>query len=220
LEPVTEAVRKNSDIAFITIMAPDGTRFTHADPAQIGRRSLGTIEPALRGESFTEVYTGTLGPSVRSIVPVRNSSGQIVGLVSAGITLETLAAHWRSQWPVIAALALAALGMPVVGVWAIRSRLQRQTRGLQPDEMRVMYDHHDATLHSVSEGLIVFREKVAVANDEARRLLGLPAGPVARRSCLSSCARRDPARPEVHVTDDRVLVVNRSPVKRSPAPRW
>jgi len=108
LEPVTEAVRKNSDIAFITIMAPDGTRFTHADPAQIGRRYLGTIEPGLRGESFTEVYTGTLGPSVRSIVPVRNSSGQIVGLVSAGITLETLAAHWRSQWPVIAALALAA----------------------------------------------------------------------------------------------------------------
>jgi len=44
LEPVTDAARKNSDIAFITIMAPDGTRFTHADPAQIGRRSLGTIE--------------------------------------------------------------------------------------------------------------------------------------------------------------------------------
>ena len=84
-----------------------------------------------------------------------------------------------------------------------------------------MYDHHDGTLHSVSEGLIVLdREKVAVANDEARRLLGPPAGPVARSECFSSCARRDPARPEVHVTDDRVLVVNRSPVKRSPAPRW
>ena len=169
----------------------------------------------MRGESFTEVYTGTLGPSLRSIVPVRNSSGQIVGLVSAGITLETLAAHWRSQWPVIAALALAALGMSMVGVWAIRSRLQRQTRGLRPDELRVMYDHHDATLHSVSEGLIGFREKVAVANDEARRCWAFPPGRWPGRSCLSSCARRDPARPEVHVTDDRVLVVNRSPVKRS-----
>ena len=29
LQPVTEAVRTNTDIAFITIMAPDGTRFTH-----------------------------------------------------------------------------------------------------------------------------------------------------------------------------------------------
>src|SRR4029077_7713317 len=31
LQPVTEAVRKNTDIAFITIMAPDRTRFTHTD---------------------------------------------------------------------------------------------------------------------------------------------------------------------------------------------
>ncbi len=65
LQPVTEAVRTNTDIAFITIMSPDGTRFTHTDPHQIGGHYLGTIEPALRGETFTEVYTGTLGPSVR-----------------------------------------------------------------------------------------------------------------------------------------------------------
>src|ERR1700710_190 len=34
LQPVTEAVRTNTDIAFITIMSPDGKRFTHTDPAQ------------------------------------------------------------------------------------------------------------------------------------------------------------------------------------------
>jgi sensor histidine kinase regulating citrate/malate metabolism len=218
LQPVTVAVRTNSDIAFITIMAPDGARFTHTDPAQIGRHYLGTIEPVLRGESITEVYTGTLGPSVRAVVPVRNSSGRIVGLVAAGITLETLAAHWRSQWPVIAALAVAALGISLVGVWAIRNRLLRQTRGLRPDELRVMYDHHDAILHSVSEGLIVLdRDGVAVVNDEARRLLGLPAGPV-DKSQLPEFLRSpgSGARDEVHVTDDRVLVVNRSPVDRSP----
>ena len=74
LQPVTEAVRTNTDIAFITIMAPDRTRFTHTDPAQIGGHYLGTIEPALRGETFTEVYTGTLGPSIRAVAPVRDGS--------------------------------------------------------------------------------------------------------------------------------------------------
>ena len=72
LQPVTEAVRSHTDIAFITIMSPDGTRFTHTDPQQIGGHYLGTVEPALRGETFTEVYTGTLGPSIRTIVPVRD----------------------------------------------------------------------------------------------------------------------------------------------------
>ncbi len=107
LQPVTEAVRTNTDIAFITIMSPDGTRFTHTDPQQIGGQYLGSIEPALRGETFTEVYTGTLGPSIRTIVPVRDGSGRIVGLVAAGITQQTLAERWRTQWLTIA----------VVGAW-------------------------------------------------------------------------------------------------------
>ena len=57
----------------------------------------------------------------------------------------------------------------------LRRRLLRQTRGLRPDELRVMYEHHDAILHSVSEGLIVLGgDGVLVINDEAHRLLGLP----------------------------------------------
>ncbi|MGY4648997.1 sensor histidine kinase [Mycobacterium sp. URHB0021] len=214
LQPVTEAVRTNTDVAFITIMGPDGIRFTHTDPNQIGGHYLGTIDPALRGETFSEVYTGTLGPSIRAIAPVRNQSGRIVGLVSAGITQQTLAQRWRSQWPTIAAVSAAALAISLVGVWFIRRRLLRQTHGLRPDELRVMYEHHDAILHSVSEGLIVLDGSgVTLVNDEARRLLALPPGPV-RRSDLPEFLRtyNPGARDEVHVTDERVLVVNRSPV--------
>ena len=212
LQPVTEAVRTNTEIAFITIMSPDGTRFTHTDPQQIGGHYLGTIEPALRGETFTEVYTGTLGPSVRAIAPVHDRSGRVVGLVSAGITQQTLAQRWRDQWPTIAIVSFAALAISLVGVWAIRRRLLRQTHGLRPEELRVMYEHHDAILHSVSEGLIVLdRGRVVLVNDEARRLLGLQPGQVAASDLPEFLRTYDPGvRDEVHVTDDRVLVVNRS----------
>jgi sensor histidine kinase regulating citrate/malate metabolism len=218
LQPVTEAVRKNTDIAFITIMAPDRTRFTHTDPTQIGGKYIGTIEPALRGETFTEAYTGTLGPSIRAIAPVRDGTGRIVGLVSAGILQQSLADRWRSQVPTIVAVSLGALAIALVGVWAIRRRLLRQTHGLRPDELRVMYEHHDAILHSVSEGLIVLdRNGVALANDEARRLLALPPGPVDRSDLPEFLRTYNPgARDEVHVTQDRVLVVNRSPVEDGP----
>ncbi|QRY45700.1 GHKL domain-containing protein [Mycolicibacterium boenickei] len=214
LQPVTEAVRTSTDIAFITIMAPDGVRFTHTDPTQIGGHYLGTVEPALRGQTFSEVYTGTLGPSVRAIAPVRSADGRIVGLVSAGITQQTLAQRWRAQIPVIAAVTAAALAVSLIGVWAIRRRLLRQTRGLRPDELRVMYDHHDAILHSVSEGLIVLdRDGVALANDEARRLLGLASGPVRTQDLPQFLRSADPGvRDELHVTADRVLVVNRARV--------
>jgi sensor histidine kinase regulating citrate/malate metabolism len=214
LQPVTKAVRTNTDIAFITIMAPDRTRFTHTDPNQIGGKYIGTIEPALRGETFSEVYTGTLGPSIRAVAPVRDESGRIVGLVSAGILQKSLADRWRSQWPTIAAVTVGALAISLIGVWFIRRRLLRQTRGLRPDELRVMYEHHDAILHSVSEGLIVLdRDGVVLVNDEARRLLALAPGPVQQSELPEFLRTYDPgARDEVHVTDERVLVVNRSRV--------
>lgn len=214
LQPVTEAVRTNTDIAFITIMSPDGTRFTHTDPRQIGGHYLGTIDPALRGETFSEVYTGTLGPSIRAIAPVRDASGRVVGLVAAGITEQTLAHRWRDQWPMIATVSVAALALSLVGGWAIRRRLLRQTHGLRPDELRVMYEHHDAILHSVSEGLVVLDHgKVVLINDEARRLLALPPGAVTQSDLPAFLRAYGPgARDEVHVTDARVLVVNRSKV--------
>ncbi|MGE2731457.1 sensor histidine kinase [Mycolicibacterium vaccae] len=214
LQPVTEVVRRQTDIAFITIMAPDRTRFTHTDPAQIGGGYLGTIEPALQGRMFTEVYTGTLGPSIRAVAPVLDSDGRVIGLVAAGILQQSLAERWRAQLPGIVAVSLGALGVSLLGGWGIRRRLLRQTRGLRPDELRVMYDHHDAILHSVSEGLIVLdRSGVALVNDEARRLLSLPAGAVHRDDLPEFLRTYNPgARDEVHVTEDRVLVVNRSQV--------
>lgn len=217
LQPVTELVRRHTDIAFITIMAPDRTRYTHTDPTQIGGDYLGNIEPALHGESFTEVYTGTLGPSIRAVAPVHDGDGRIIGLVAAGILQQSLAERWREQWLVIASVGLVALAVSLVGVWGIRRRLLRQTRGLRPDELRVMYDHHDAILHAVSEGLIVLdRDGVVLVNDEARRLLALPPGPVSRADLPEFLQVADPGvRDELHVTDERVLVVNRAKVPDS-----
>lgn len=217
LQPVTELVRRHTDIAFITIMAPDRTRYTHTDPSQIGGRYLGNIEPALHGESFTEVYTGTLGPSIRAVAPVHDDDGRVIGLVAAGILQQSLAERWREQWAVIASVGLVALTVSMIGVWGIRRRLLRQTRGLRPDELRVMYDHHDAILHAVSEGLIVLdRAGVVLVNDEARRLLALPPGPVSVADLPEFLQVADPGvRDELHVTDERVLVVNRAKVPDS-----
>ena len=160
------------------------------------------------------MYTGTLGPSIRAVAPVRAADGRVVGLVSAGITQGSLAERWRAQWPAIAAVAVAALAISSAGIWLIRRRLLRQTHGLRPDELRVMYDHHDAILHSVSEGLIVLEGGGgAVHTHAAPGRRGLPPGH-ARRAHGPACGRGpDPgARDELHVTDDRVLVVNRSRV--------
>ena len=232
LQPVTERVRHDTQIAFITIMSPDGTRYTHTDPSLIGQKYLGTTAPALRGETFTEVFTGTLGPSIRAVAPVYASDGRIVGLVSAGITQQTLAENWYAQLPLILLVAATTVVAAVVGMWLVRRRLLRQTGGLSPRELRVMYEHHDAVLHSISEGLVVVEnERAVLINDEARRLLDVSDDvPIDMRSLPAFLADGDgrstdesadrsagrsaepSVKDEVRLTKDRVLVVNRAPV--------
>ena len=92
---------------------------------------------------------------------------------------QSLADRWRAQWPTIAAVSVARAGRRRwSGCGRSGAGCCGRPTGCAPDELRVMYEHHDAILHSVSEGLIVLdRNGVALANDEARRLLALPPGP-------------------------------------------
>ncbi|MGK8509939.1 ATP-binding protein [Nocardia asiatica] len=216
LQPVTEEIRRETGMDFIVVMAPDRTRYTHPNPAMIGLPFSGTIDRALAGETFTETFTGTLGPSIRAVTPVYDD-GRIVALVSAGVTRAKIGDQVATQLPVILGVAGAGLVLAAGGSFLLSRRLRRQTHGLAPDELRAMYEHHDAVLHSVHEGLVVFGssgEDAEVVNDEARRLLDLPPGDVRRSDLPLSLQRMSwgTVRDEMHVTTDRILLVNQDTV--------
>lgn len=155
LQPRAEAARIQSGVDFIVVMNTDGIRYTHPKPDRIGKQFVGTLEPALKGESFTEEITGTLGPLVQAVVPVKDPDGKVVGLVSAGITTEKVGGVAEQQLPLVLAAAAAALALATAGTALVSKRLLRQTHGLGPSEMTRMYEHHDAVLHSVREGVMI-----------------------------------------------------------------
>ncbi|MDJ0360193.1 sensor histidine kinase [Rhodococcus sp. H29-C3] len=216
LQPETERIRKITGVDFIVVMAPDRTRFTHTTVDLIGKPFSGNIDDALRGETITETYVGSLGPSIRSVTPVTDTSGNIVGLVSAGVTRAKISEQFVRGLPMIFAVVLSGFAVAAVGSILLSRRLRRQTLGMAPAELRTMYGHHDAVLHSIGEGLVVFGdgESAELVNDEARRLLDLEDGPVTRASLPESMQSMDTGivRGELHLTDSRVLFVNQDPV--------
>jgi serine phosphatase RsbU (regulator of sigma subunit)/anti-sigma regulatory factor (Ser/Thr protein kinase) len=109
----------------------------------------------------------------------------------------------------------------VGGAVVVRRRLRRQTHGFGPTEMTRMFEHHDAVLHAVREGVLIVGGdgRVVLANDEATRLLELPSEvegrPVAELGLDPGLAEllasgRD-ATDEVHRAADRLLAVNNRP---------
>ncbi|SFT50826.1 Sensor histidine kinase regulating citrate/malate metabolism [Geodermatophilus amargosae] len=223
LQPFVEQVRADTGLSFITVMAPDRTRYTHPDPEQIGRPFRGTITQALAGRTTTETYTGTLGPSVRATGPVLGAGDEVVALVSAGLTVDIVGADLAAAVPGILGTAAVTLAVGGLGSWAVSRRLRRQTGGLDAATMARMLDHHEAVLHAVREGLLLVDGdgRVRLANDEARRLLGLDGDPVGRPvdglglPAELAAALGSPERgvDELHLTDSRVLLVSRSPTR-------
>ncbi len=176
MQPLAERVRAASGTGFVVIMNPDGRRYSHAEPDRIGGIYQGTLAPALTGRALTEVYTGTLGPSVRTVVPVV-AGGRVVGAVSVGVLQTRVSDLAWTYLPEIVGAAALALAVGAALAWLLARRLRRQTLGLEPEEITAAYTHHDAVLHAVGEGLLVVDSTghPVVVNAEARRLLGLDA---------------------------------------------
>ncbi|WP_067500623.1 sensor histidine kinase [Actinoplanes sp. TFC3] len=176
LQPYAEATRKATATDFIVVMSPDRTRYTHPTPELIGQKFAGSVDKALAGGVVIQQFKGSLGDSVRTVVPVRAQNGTIIGLVSVGITTQAINAGLLRQVPAVAIATIIALLLAGTGAWLLSRRLRRQTHGLGPAEITRMYEYYDAVLHSVREGLVVVDRdgKVALMNDEGRRLLGVP----------------------------------------------
>ena len=219
VQQFAEGVRQDTATDFVVVMRLDRTRLSHPNPARIGEHFVGHIHPAVAGRPFTETYTGTLGPSVRAVVPVR-SGGRVIGLVSVGITVEKIGQDYLRQLPPILAVAALAFAVAALGTFAVSRRLRRQTHGLGPQQMTRMYEYWDAVLHSVKEGLLVLDRDgvVQLANDEAVRLLELPPDAVGRpvSGLLPESLRQvaeggEDVVDELHLVGLHTLVVNQRP---------
>jgi two-component system, CitB family, sensor kinase len=214
LQPLAEATRQRSDLGFVVFMTPDGTRFSHPDERQIGRRYIGDIAAARRGRDLTETRTGTLGPSVRAVVPIRDG-GRITGLVAVGVLEEAISEQVERQLPGLLLAFLLALGIGTALTLLLARRVRRQTRGLDPRELALLYEHHEAVLHAMREGVVVVGSdgRLLLANAEARRLLDIdddavdrPIGAVVANPELAGVLAGGEDDAGVHVVGSRVLV--------------
>lgn len=217
LQPYVEEIREATNTDFITVMAPDGTRYTHTNPALIGQRFIGHTEQALAGNAFTETYTGTLGPSVRAVAPIDDVGGQVVALVAVGVTIANVGELVKEQLPALFLVGGAVLGAGAVVAYALGRRLKRQTLGMGQAELTRMFEFYEGVLHAVREGLLIIDRhgRLQLINDEAMRLLDLDQSaigrPLSELPLPEGLAHGGTRVDELQLTREGVLVVSQSP---------
>ncbi|MET8450928.1 SpoIIE family protein phosphatase [Streptomyces sp. NPDC005209] len=226
LQPRAEEARKRAGVDFVIALNTQGIRYTYPYPREIGKKFVGNFEPALKGRTVVEQAGGPplpagKGTAVQAVVPVTDAHGKVVGLVSAGITVKNVSAQWLPELPIILGSGAAALALAMAGTTAVARRLRRQTHGMGPTELAQQYEHHDAVLHAVREGVLITDDdgRLLLANDEARRLLGLSADVLGRpvrelglpEQITGPLSSPGVVTDEVHLVGDRLLAVNKRP---------
>jgi two-component system CitB family sensor kinase len=224
LQPLAESLRLASGADFVVVMSPDRIRYSHPNPDMVGRAFIGTTAPAERGTTFTETYTGTLGPSVRAVAPVWGADGSVIGMVAVGIVTSAIGERVAERLPLILLVSLLVVAAAGGATLLISRWVRRSTLGLGAEEITRLYQHHDVVLHSMQEGLVVVdsARRLVLVNQGARRLLGLDAGaegrpvadlplpPSVRELLLSGRTVHD----ELLVADEAVVVASQTPARR------
>jgi two-component system CitB family sensor kinase len=227
IDPIAERIRHATGASFVVVTNRAGIRMSHPNPTMIGKSLLNdpgeNPQAVLGGRTFVGVEKGSLGRSMRAKVPIRDSRGRVIGLVSVGVLESALSDEFRDSLPVSLVPLFVALVLGVGGAFLLARRVKRQTFAHEPDEIAALPEQREAMLHGIREGAITVdtQGRITLINDEAERLLGLDGGAVGRfladvvpagrvRDVLTG---RVDGHDQIVVLGDRVLVANRMPVE-------
>uniref|UniRef100_UPI003D94F696 sensor histidine kinase n=1 Tax=Gordonia sp. B7-2 TaxID=3420932 RepID=UPI003D94F696 len=210
------AVRDRTGALFVVIANRDRVRLAHPEAAEVGKPVSTDPSKALSGQVDITTDRGTLGESVRAKVPIYGPDGSVVGLVSVGVSTESLTADTRRDVVATALIAAVGLGIGAIGSILLARRWRRLTLGLEPDELTALVREQTAVLHSMADGVLAVDSTgvARVINDKARALLDIdaPIGTAADELGLTPRVRavldEPTADPVAASVGDRIVLVS------------
>ncbi|MFJ8622998.1 SpoIIE family protein phosphatase [Kitasatospora sp. NPDC093550] len=228
LQPQAEAVRRATGVDSIVVFNTSFVQLTSPYPDYVGKPyspppsvARDVLPKLLAGQTVTFDLDQPDYRSIATAVPVFGPDGRPEAVVAVNITVGRVNSVVGASLPVLLGGAAAAVALSAVATVLASRRLLRQTRGLGPTELARMYEHHDAVLHAVREGVLIISGdgRLLLANDEARRLLDLPPDaehqPVAELGLdpetVALLASAEEVTDGVHQAGDRSLAVNKRP---------
>jgi two-component system CitB family sensor kinase len=185
IQPLAELIRQASGVTYVVVTDDEGIRYSHPDKERIGERVSTDPSVPLSGEMYVGTQTGTLGESWRVKLPIRDpDSGEVIGTASVGILESELRSDLLDYLPGLVMWLIGAVLVGTLGAMWVSRLVWRRIYRLEPEEIASLLETREAMLHGIGEGLVAVdeRERIAVVNDQAARLLDLGPDAVGRRA--------------------------------------
>jgi two-component system CitB family sensor kinase len=230
LAAIVDGLRDQADASYAVVASTDRRILAATDPAQVGRPLDLHGSDVLRGRAWVAVVTEAGVGSVVAHAPVMahesatvpGEATKVVGVVAVGANTPGLWQSLEGAVPnLLTYLGVASL-LGVAGSLLLARRVKRQTLGLEPRAITRLAEHRDTMLHGIKEGVVGLdpQHRVTLVNDEAMRLLDLPADSVGRtlddlgveRRLYEVLSGKTQGQDQIVLLGEKVLVLNRVPV--------
>jgi two-component system, CitB family, sensor kinase len=226
LAAIVDNYRDQADASYALLAGADLRILASSDPSRVGRLVDLHGSNVLQGRAWEGVVGEDGVRSVVAHVPVlertAEGTGTTVGFVAFGVNTPGFWASLGSATPNLLTYLGVGSVLGVAGSLLLARRVKRQTLGLEPRAITRLAEHRDTMLHGIKEGVVGLdpQQRVTLANDEAMRLLELPADSLGRslselgvdRRLCEVLGGRTQGQDQIVVAGERVLVLNRVPI--------
>jgi sensor histidine kinase regulating citrate/malate metabolism len=223
LPAVAEAVRTLSGSSQVALAKQDRTVVASSDPGLLGEKLDIGSSRVMEGRAWTGVVAESNAAVLSAHVPVLDDAGKMIGIASISRNYPTVLERLGDAVPNLLTYLGVASVLGVAGSLLLSRRVKRQTLGMEPSEITGLVENREAMLHGLKEGVVALdpNERITVANDSARELLGLPADCVGQKvaslpvdPALKTVLTRDQPDPDQLVlVGERLVVLNRVPIR-------
>jgi signal transduction histidine kinase len=139
-----EGVRRRTGALFVVVTDERGIRYSHPDRTLLGKPVAADQAQALGGGEVTTFGPSAAGQSARAKVPLRAASGTVVGEVIVAISAHDIDARLLGLLRVAGGFLGIALALGAAGAVALTRRVKRQTLGLEPARLRLLFEQQAA----------------------------------------------------------------------------
>ncbi|MEK5288943.1 sensor histidine kinase [Streptococcus sp. FSL R7-0212] len=169
----TVDISKTYKLDYVVAMNMNGIRLTHPNLEKIGKPFQGGDEnQVLKGKEVISTARGSLGKSLRYLIPVYNGKKQI-GALAVGIKLTTLnQVVFQSKKNYTTALIFCILiSLAVASATSIK--LKKQLHNLEPSEIYQLLEERNAMLDQIEDAVLVINKNrmIQLTNQSGKELI-------------------------------------------------
>ncbi|NOU97831.1 PAS domain-containing protein [Paenibacillus sp. LMG 31456] len=175
IQPITEQIWKNVGADVIVVSNMNLIRYSHSNPAEIGKHMVGDDnEAVLKGRESITQAKGSLGYSVRGKAPIFDGNHKQIGLVSVVFLLDSVWSQLFVLFEKVLVIGAAALIFGLIGAYLLSGHIKKQIFNMEPHEIAFVTQEQSAILDAICEGIIAVNKEgnIVTCNREAKKMLG------------------------------------------------